>query len=136
MIVKMQYSSQSEGTFCWQHTFQSVQIPFSSNLSAEHYSKSSPGERFSAYLENIFIKSDKSAPIVSFSANEFGWGNNFKIKVGLITLTFVPSTSSQKLGRHASCRVRPCELWVKKVWAQNIHIDFLANILENIFVNF
>ena len=28
------------------------------------------------------------------------------------------------------------KVWVEKVWAQNIFIDFLANILENIFVNF
>ena len=28
----------------------------------------------------------------------------------------------------------PGKLRVKKVWAQNIFIDFLANILENIFV--
>ena len=30
----------------------------------------------------------------------------------------------------------PGKLRVENVWAQNIHIDFLANILENIFVNF
>ena len=30
----------------------------------------------------------------------------------------------------------PGKLRVKKVWAENIFIDFLANILENIFVNF
>ena len=30
----------------------------------------------------------------------------------------------------------PGKLRVEKVWAQNIFIDFLANILENIFVNF
>ena len=52
-------------------------------------------------------------------------------------------TSSQKLGRHASLRVRsvwkklgPGKLQVKEVWAQNIFIDFLAELVNSFLLKF
>ena len=52
-------------------------------------------------------------------------------------------TSSQKLGRHASLRVRsvwkklgPGKLQVKEVWAQIFFIDFLAELVNSFLLKF